>query len=232
MTHFSFEVPHAHLEDFDDLQDFHFILSIHCRYKWYRDYYINKSQQDFRRIWLDNGFNEKGKADTASILARYFVTIGADKVIAPDSTGWGSTKLLASFYRMGQYIPSNKIIIVANHPIVVDMAYMRNIRNIAIPFRTRIAWPKEGYEDRLVGHHFLGLNSINEIKQFKPSSLDTSLPIRLAMNRMSIREWHEKGCPREGLWFKDNPYYFETKLSTAVIDMARHNIITLKEVGK
>jgi len=29
MTKFAFEVPHFYLRDFEDLQDFHFILSLH-----------------------------------------------------------------------------------------------------------------------------------------------------------------------------------------------------------
>jgi len=231
MTKFAFEVPHAHLEDFEDLQDFHFALSIHCGIKKYKDYYLDQSLNSFKRIWLDNGFNERGRADPVALLVRYFIELHADKVIAPDSTRWDYTKLLKSFYRMALYIPSYKIVIAANSLMAVDAAHLHGIRDIAIPFRSRSTWP-EYAKDRLVGHHFLGLNSINEIKEFQPSSLDTSLPIRLAMKGMSMRQWHERGCPRVGLWFKDNPNYFETKLSTPVIDLARSNIIQLKEVGK
>jgi hypothetical protein len=230
-TKFAFEVPHAHLEEFEDLQDFHFILSIHYNNKRYKEFYLDQALNGLKRVWLDNGFNEKGKADSVSTLVRYFIELHADKVIAPDATKWDPTKLLASFHRMARYVPTNKIIMVANSPIAVDMAYIHNIRNIAIPFRLRPTWPSE-YKNRLEGHHFLGLNSIDEIREFKPSTLDTSIPIRLAMKRMTMRSWHEGGCNRKGLWHKDMPGYYDIVMTKYQLALARHNIMELKEVGQ
>ena len=57
MTRFSFEVPIAHLETFEDLQDFHFALSMLFAEGRYKNFYSNLPRN--KEVWLDNSFNEQ-----------------------------------------------------------------------------------------------------------------------------------------------------------------------------
>jgi len=232
MTKFAFEVPHAHLEDFEDLQDFHFALSIFCKIPSYRNFYLKQSIKGTKQVWLDNSFNERGKADDITNLVSAVYQIEAHKVIAPDSPKWAANQIVEGFKNTALYISTSKIIVVIKDSMMMHKLASYGAMNFAISYHVRRArdWV-DFFEVR--DCHFLGLVSVKEIINLKPPSCDTSRPIKLALQGKTLRKWSEKGClttyhpPGQG----KRPY-FNIKMTTKQIDLARANIIALKEATR
>lgn len=226
MTDFSFEVPINHLLDFDDLQDFHLALSMHCGIAEYRIYFLNKALEGKKEVWLDNSFNEMGEPDDPKTLIEYYRLLHADKVFAPDSMDWGKTELAKAYVEMTSFVPPGDVIVVVKSKDELEWLQRCKAKHFAIPFRYRMTksfdelqWCKS--------YHFLGMNTIEEIKELNPPSLDTSFPIRMAIMGLSLRDWIKRGQPR--LWHKDMPNYYNMVLTTEQLLLARDNIKQLKE---
>lgn len=227
MTKFAFEIPIKHLEDFDDLQDFHFALSFLFVNTKYKNYHRTKSLEGKKAVWIDNSWNETGEADDPVTMSRLYREIMADKVFAPDDMRWDKYQLASAFQVMTKYIPANDIIVVVKSPEEQKWLSRRGATNFAIPFRYRMT---KSYKELewCKNYHFLGMNTIEEIKTLKPPSLDTSFPIRMAIYGWTLDDWIAKGQPR--LWHKEMPNYYDLELTYDQLKLARQNIVTLKEV--
>ena len=75
----------------------------------------------------------------------------------------------------------------------------------------------------LMPSHFLGLISIPEIRDFHPPTCDTSMPIKLAMKGMMLRDWAAKDYPHIYTHELGNQGedYFNAKLTTEQLEQAR-----------
>jgi hypothetical protein len=234
MTKWSFEVPTAHLDDFEDLQDFIFALSflIDTDNK-YRGWLREQSVKGLKTIWLDNSFNELARADQAKSLAFIARDIGAHRVVSPDDPSWDIVRIADAWEKTANWIPEDFLVVVVKSLEMYN--YMQSIgaQHFAISYHIRRDWTLEDTLWVPQNIHFLGLCNTNEIKACQPISCDTSRPIKLAIENRTLDDWMEEGF--------NNQYhppgqgklpYFNMKMTTKQIDLARHNIIKLKEVCK
>jgi hypothetical protein len=233
MTSFAFEVPHAHLEDFSDLQDFHFALSIHCNIKYYREYFRRQSIRGTKQVWLDNSFNETGKADQIPKLLKIADQIGAHKVVVPDDPNWPIHKIARRFKDISKFIPSIRAIVVVNSWLMQQRLIELGALSFALSYHVRLPWYHNGgissYFEYAKDFHFLGLCNIQELKELHPPSCDTSVPIKLALQNISLRKWYEDGCPRVHHKPGENKLsYYDVRMTKKQIELARQNIYNLK----
>jgi len=233
MTKWSFEVPIAHLDDFEDLQDFIFALSFLVDINnTYRGWLREQSVKGLKTIWLDNSFNELAKADQAKSLAFIARDIGAHKIVSPDDPSWNTTQIADAWEKTANWIPDDHLVAVVKNLEMHN--YMKSIgaQHFAISYHVRrtlelmdYGWAKD--------MHFLGLVSDKEIRAWSPPSCDTSRPIKLALQGIDMDHWISNNClttyhpPGQG-----KLPYFNVKMTTKEIDLARHNIVKLKEVCK
>jgi hypothetical protein len=229
--HFSFEVPLYHLEDFEDLQDFHFILVQLLQNRDYRSFYQAERNKGLKTLWLDNGFNEVGQPLGVEALAHWAEEMRMDKVICPDHPNWTRKEFWEAYDRMSIYLPGDKLIMVTSSR--KEWHYFHQVRDVgyfAVPYRARVGW--EGAQEWLLDTHFLGLNSILELLKWYPNSCDTSMPIKLALQDKTLSDWDCEGYPH--IHTKDlgleGGDYFQTRMTPKQIKLARANITTLKEV--
>jgi hypothetical protein len=128
---------------------------------------------------------------------------------------------------MIRFVSYNNIIVVVKSAEECDWLANIGAKHFAIPFRYRLTklyneleWCKSD--------HFLGMNHIHELQRLKPPTMDTSMPIRMALHNMDLEEWISRDCPR--FWHKDLLGYYDLVLTGEQIDLARYNIIKLKEI--
>lgn len=228
MTLFSFEVPFHHLKDFEDLQDFHFSLSVLYTNKTYKQYMIEQVKKGLKVVWLDNGYNEKMKADEPNKLAKLALEVNANRIISPDNPHWRSIRIFDNYFNMLQHFPSSKLIVVVKDEVMYNMSQRFGINNLAYSYWVRMGKKLEEMQ-WATGCHFLGLVSLKEIQKLKPPSCDTSMPIKIAMKGWTLRRWFLEECPH--IHTKDIFHdFFNSKLTASKLKLARQNIIQLKEV--
>lgn len=231
MTKFSFEVPIKHLQDFEDLQDFHFTLSMLYDNPIYRSFYEEQRAKGEKTIWLDNSYNEKLSADSLSTLMGIANSLDVDKIIAPDSPEWSKEQIGDAFLEAATHISPKKLICV-----VKDVEMKEYMLKLGATHFATSYWVRPNLslitQMKLMPSHFLGLISIPEIRDFHPPTCDTSMPIKLAMKGMMLRDWAAKDYPHIYTHELGNQGedYFNAKLTTEQLAQARLNIIRLKEV--
>ena len=234
MTAFAFEPPNRHLEDFDDLQDYHFLLSMHCKDKDYVNHYAKRfDRSDTRRVILDNSYNELMRADDCIELISHMANVRADWVVVPDDPQWPTYKIADSFKEVCQFIEPHRTLTVINSLEMMNHLRHHGAPNFAISYHIRLPHYRRGGEPEDLSWakqcHFLGLCNIKEIKELQPPSCDTSMPIKLGIMHEHLDEWIAGGCPH--IHTKDIlQSFFDKKMSTEQIDLSRQNIIRLKEL--
>lgn len=226
MIHFSFETPVKHLRDFEDLQDFHLTLSMLYSNKIYADFIMEQRSVGHKGIWLDNSFNELRKADNVHSLIKLYRIYEFARVICPDDPTWTNSKLHNEWLKMAASIPTTKLIVVVHDSGSRDYLKACGVKHFAYPFKQRRGVPIE-QQIWAKEHHFLGLNSLEELQTIQPISCDTSLPIKLARMGVSIDQWVSNGC---SIYSKGEDY-FNCSLTLSQIELARQNIIRLKELA-
>ena len=241
MTKFSFEVPIPHLHDFDEDQDFFFTLSMLYQRPEYADYIAEKMSEGLRTIWVDNSFNEKFVAEKASDLVKIARDYRAAKLIVPDDINWSGDQIFHEYekvfnllrYESEEFMP----IVVVKDPQMLDFLLERHIDHMAISYWNRHLWSRSQLReaiDYLDGNlHFLGLLSVQEVIDCHPKSLDTSMPIKLALRGQSLRQWAIEGYPHihtKDLGVEGNDF-FNTVMSPKQIALAKDNIQQLKEAA-
>ena len=230
MTKFSFEAPIAHLEDFEDLQDFHFTLSMLYSDERYKKFYKEQSLKGEKTIWLDNSYNEQLNADKLEALVEIAEEVGVQKVISPDSPKWSIGEISTAFQEATEAFRREELIVVISS---LDMhAYLKleGALHFAVSYWNR---PKmQSILEKLLPCHFLGLLSIPELLKYHPPTCDTSMPIKLALRGMLLRDWAAKDYPHiytHELGEKGGDF-FHTKMTKEQVALARRNILRLKEV--
>jgi hypothetical protein len=231
MNGFSFEVPLDNLNDFNEEQDYIFALSFLCRDKRYLKY-LRDMKDSGLKITLDNSYNELKVATPVKDMLSISEEINADYVICPDDDTWTEVKYLTIFNQMASKINPSKLFLIARNPMHFLTFEREGILNIAIPYEFRPKYTGqpslEGYgygytketKRYLRGSHFLGLNTLNEPVKYQAKSCDTSMPIKLAVKGISIKEWVKERCYH----IDTIPEFFDLRLSKKQIKLAKDNI--------
>jgi hypothetical protein len=219
MTRFSFEVPLAHLNDFKEQQDFLFALSFLFENPHYVEFYVSWPGEK----WIDNSFNELRRPDAVKELAKLVHSVGADKVIAPDSLDWGVGQTLQKAQALAdEGIPKDKIVVVVQDPDWIGYLHSHGFSHFAFPYAKRYC--SDSKLRQLKGIHFLGLVNLRELTLCQPPSCDTSIPIKLALRGQTLQDWKRQGCPH----IHTSPDFFNIKMSPEQITLAKQNITALK----
>jgi hypothetical protein len=233
MINFSFEVPLRHLEDFHDDQDYIFCLSFLLKTKRYKDYVLG-CKAGGMEIVLDNSYNELKVATPAQELIELFYDIQADYVICPDEDTWSWQQYLHIYNSMITDITQEHLYLVARNPEHFLKFEEAGVLHTAIPyeFRPRYTGQKqEGFTDLtrrfLRQSHFLGLNTADEPYRYQAYSCDTSMPVKIALENMSLQQWVKKGCPHIDTQLD----FFKAKMTKEQIALAKKNIDLIKTIN-
>lgn len=219
-TKFSFEVPIAHLNEFDEDQDFYFSLS----FLYDKPEYYKFMMSTDKEMWIDNSTNELKKPDSCSSLANLLCSTKASRVVAPDHPDWNQETMLNSFTDMVNCDLSKEVVVVViHHPDWIGHFKSYGIVNFAVPYDFRYCTRSK--LKRFSTCHFLGLLSIQELLIAKPPTCDTSIPIKLALLNKTLDEWIKSGCPH----IHTHPEFFSLKLTSQEIKLSKQNIKRLKE---
>lgn len=236
MTKFAFEVPIPHLNDFHRYQDFIFTLSILYEDPDYLSYLLKVKEEGLKTIWLDNSFNETFEVETPEKLYKLSLCSQASKVICPDHINWNADRLAESFRAMHKLgINKAQLLGVASDFESFKRLYNEGCTTIGVSYWVRSSWT---YEQLLQVKdkcqlHFLGLNDMIELRAVQPHSCDTSMPIKLALQGQSLRNWAEQGYPhintkdlglRGRAFFQADLSPLELQLSFDNIQLLRHHV--------
>lgn len=222
MTRFAYEVPLAHLEDFEEYQDIHFALSFLCRKeKRYFDYM--KSMVGKKKVILDNSFNELGEPDEPEEMAKTFHLLEADMVVSPDSDDWPLDRMSWAYNKMLDYCPRERVLAVIRNKEEFEWYREAGGYNFCTTFYHR---PSLQENIKNFCYHFLGLVNPQEINRYSPISCDTSMPIKLALQNLRMLDWIEKGCPH--IHTKDIPDFFYLTLTKEQLRLAKENCQWIK----
>ena len=218
MTLFSYEVPLAHLEEFDPYQDFYFALSFLCKDPKYFDF-MRKKKEAGKFMVLDNSFNELGQPDSPKEMAEIFYELQADKVVSPDSDGWSLEELSEAYEEMIFLVPKEKVLPVVRS--VEEYMFFKKMVGTFAYCTTFYHRPKLPAFILYSCRHFLGLQAPWEIRRYTPFSCDTSMPIKLALRGETIADWMKKSCPHYHT--KDIPNFFDLTLTKEQLTLALRN---------
>jgi hypothetical protein len=225
MTKFAFEVPLKHLEDFDEDQDFHFTLSFLFENQVYNEYFHKITEAGDKSIWVDNSTNEMRTPESCSGLAKLFKSIDPEFVIAPDHPDWNQETMLLTAVDLSLCnVPVDRIMVIVHHPDWIGHFRSYNFNHFAAPYDFRYCTREK--LKRFSTCHFLGLVSVDEIKIAQPPTCDTSMPIKIALEGASLKDWISAGCPH----VHTTTNFFGRKMTTTEIKLAKKNIQELKKL--
>lgn len=226
MTKFSFEVPIAHLHDFEEDQDFLFTLSFLYNRPEYVRYIRDTLKVGVKCVWLDNSYNELEKADHYTTMVHLYSEFKQHRVISPDDPTWSKERIAGEFTKMNRAIDTSVLIAVVNSFDMLDHMRMMGAKNFAFSYHCRGG---KSYEDMLWARecHFLGLISPYEVAYIKPPTCDTSMPIKLALQHKKYSEWMQEGCTHQHT--KDLPSFFDVVMTDRELKEAKDNIKRMKE---
>lgn len=229
MTLFSFEVPTPHLKDFAPHQDFNFALSMLYKDEAYFSHFKAERDKEDKELWLDNSFNELQTADSCEQLGNIAYWLNPNYTICPDAPEWTTMEIEDSFYKMCGFLPPEQLMVVVSNEFMYHQLHNNTqARKFAISYWVRkefafldnLKWARD--------LHFLGCLSPDELIYLKPPSCDTSMPIKLALEGRTIKQWRKEGCPH--IHTKDNLNFFELNLTALQLELALENVVTLKKV--
>jgi hypothetical protein len=223
MTKFSFEVPIKHLCDFHEDQDYIFSLSFLFQEPDYCKY-IELNQ---KLHILDNSYNELGEPQSLESMLRIYKNYPTNLLVCPDSDQWDSKRTFMSFAEAVSIIGTDQVIGIGRSQTEIRGLTRLGCRYLAIPFEHRLCLPIPTFSPI----HFLGLNNLMELLAYEPETVDTSMPIKLALIRKTIDQWVLGGCPHINT--KDlikSCDFFHMKMKVAEVKLAKTNIQRLKEV--
>jgi len=232
MTKFSFEVPLKHLQDFDDLQDYFFTLSILYKKPEYTTYIRDKVCQGLKTIWLDNSFNETFQADGIDTLVQISWRYPFSRIICPDDISWSKEQISKAFIELANKIDVNRILVVVSNMEMYEYLKMQGAQHFAVSYWVRQKNFTLEELDNIPNVHFLGMLDIAELQLIKPISCDTSMPVKIACVGLDLDEWISSGCVHIntkdlGHHGKD---FFDMTLDNWTLNLARRNICRLKEL--
>lgn len=124
-----------------------------------------------------------------------------------------------------------ELIVVVNGYDMYSYMKLRGVKNIAVSYWTRPRPPFKPEDQWMHSVHFLGLLTLEELKEFDPPSIDTSMPIKLAMIGQTMEQWVETGCVHINTkdLGKYGASFFNSQLDESTLKLALENIDWLKE---
>jgi hypothetical protein len=219
------EIPINHLKDFVPFTDFDFCLAhLVLQNELYAKFYSGQRQKG-REVWLDNSLIELGYPMEKKEMLYAAQICCATHIIPPD---WPEeperTMETAVEWKKGL---SYKIIGVVHGNFetqkkVLD-EYRKNNILPSLPFRGNRVWvtPSIG------SFHFLGMNSLREIHISQPSSIDTKLPLKLALQNKTLGINFSKKSPTYTYGATELDL-INTKLTLVQTALACYNIMKIR----
>jgi hypothetical protein len=185
----AFQVPIPNMDDFIGDADFFFALApLVLADEKYCNWFID------RPTLLDNGVHEHGTSVSLVDLLQAKTMLGNDCMIIPPDVLFDAGATLRSFYDACELLGS----VHGVWPVLQGKTWsslmhliegysMEHVRRICVPYRLgtliRVQLARELSSWAGLGVHFLGLNSIEELKALRfnaDASLDTGKPFRWA----------------------------------------------------
>lgn len=222
----SIEVPLKHLDEFHEDQDYIFTLSFLFKEKLYQDYVLRNKKHHI----LDNSYNELGRPQSATEMIEIMKQYNASMIVAPDSDDWSFGDMIQSYSAVAARVGINSTLGVARTLTEITALTRLNAPYIALPYEHRLCLPPQGVKTN-AKLHFLGLNNIMEVFVYSPISIDTSMPVKIALLGMTVDEWVMNSCPHihtKDLMQSDD--FFNMKMSKNQIKLSKTNINRLKEI--
>lgn len=231
MTKFSFEVPIAHLKDFEPYQDFMFGL---CFLTYTNDDYSAylKKQCKVTKVIIDNSFNETNIPIATQEMERMYWEFMPSQVVSPDADWWPNSTVTNAFTQLSTKLTLDVVMgVYRSYGQFLELRHA-GCTNFAIPYEWRylVAHPEDCFE----ASHFLGLGNLDEVIANPPASLDTSIPIKMALRGERLIDW-------DGKYIRNHPHetspvrlarvvnYFNTTLTDEQLVLAIQNIQDLKQ---
>jgi hypothetical protein len=190
-TKYSFEVPLDNLDQFYPYQDYVFALSFLCQWDRYMDY-LRRAKADGKFIILDNSFNELERPDDPQVLTHLYKETKADRVVAPDADWWSTEELFKTYWEMTKDVPVEDLIAVVRSDYEYSLALEWNLPYIAIPYEFRPYITEEALY--YPNAHYLGYLNPQEVKRYRPETIDTTMPVKLALMGVDAKTWVDNGC--------------------------------------
>jgi len=224
VTKFSFEVPLPHLLDFHEDQDYIFALSFLFQRDGY-GMYIRECVGEGMQVIIDNSYNELREPEPLKDLIQLFLEYGAEAFVVPDSDEWSPTEQIYSYHQARELVAKERIWPVARWPREIEEFHAQQASLIAIPYEYRNFLNLNKIKMRM---HFLGLRNPGEILTHKPISVDTSMPLKLALKGMTVREWIMMSCPH----FHTHKMldFFDYKMTLEEVKLCKKNIKDIKAI--
>lgn len=226
MSKLTLEIPLKHWDAFTEFCDFHYALAHEVlRSKYYADKYRELSEAGME-VWLDNSYNELKEA------LKYYKMLKAAELVRPThiftlEAGTADRNLdlaLHSAACLRKDLPGVKLVTCwrGNCGHLHAMEEFSDI--VALPYdepRWNLVHNASVHSKK---YHYLGFNSMFEIREAPPLSLDTSYPIRAAVAGLELTDESER-IPG-GLGYFDR----KAKLSRETLTLAKHNCKVLYEI--
>jgi len=177
MAKLALEIPIPNLKEFSVLTDFDFALAhLVLSNEVYAEFYSVQALRG-REVWLDNSINELNESVSRESVLRAAQRISATHVIPPE---WitDPIRTFEEAIHWKKYGSKYKIVgvIHGSRPRDVLEGYRNHNILPALPYDE----PRDWYKAQRDGPvHFLGFNSLKEIRDLKPASLDTGFPFRI-----------------------------------------------------
>lgn len=191
----SLEIPTAHLQQFDEYQDFYFLIEPWLRDKNYLDYH----HMGKKKIYLDNGVNEYGKPTDFPTMAASSRWLNVDAVVAPDDPNNFEEHLISLEALKNSPIKSIGVLCESYRKYWYDIIRIADI--VAVPYDVeddRIQLCSMIPAEKPI--HFLGFRSLTELKYAdRVDSIDTGIPIKLALEGIKIENYTQRHTNRRDL---------------------------------
>jgi hypothetical protein len=242
----SFEVPLNYLYDFDEYQDYLFVLGHLCENETYKNYVMSSPKFKI----LDNSAYELGRSISVKSLCDIAEEIKADVIVVPDVLGNAeeTLKTTEEFYKEFTLRPNLKNVKTMIVPQGTNyseylMCYykMREFPYDIVGVSFYVPGESIDFEDVRLKKvqsimnaspdkkiHLLGLHRVCYLYEYKKylaiESIDTSLPIVLAiygeeMTDKSVKEVRPTS-------------YFDLKLSHEQLKLAKRNVEIFRNIVK
>ena len=218
------EAPTQYLGEFSSYQDFHFTVAPWLREEAHMRYFRNSPLP----LWLDNGFNELGEPIATEEILHLAKELTPAVVIPPDALNEAEKHL--------RYLRNWKGLFPALVGILRS-DYRRHWEEIishsdilAVPYGTEGSRKLPILKDIGKPVHLLGLRSVYELITLREqaNSLDTGMPIKLALEGISIEKYVSRHKHRFHL--RTGVEYISTSLDKEQLKLAHRNCLVLRHI--
>ena len=222
MVKLALEIPLRYWDEFSSYSDYHYALTHEVlSNKSYARQYRNLRGE----VWLDNSFNELKKTVSLPELLKACQEIGPTHLVLPEAEEpILNIQLVDEAVKTLDKEGIKLKTVAAWRGGVAELEDLETLVDIvALPYDEPRGWLlSQIHPLKWSRYHFFGFNTLSEVNYFKPRSIDTSTPIRLALFGRDI----DFEFTRPTL-----PYYDpKIKMTKAQRKLAHTNLWKLKKV--